>query len=397
MRVIEEPWQATADLRDAEAVITQARYRQHRHRLLIAIVMLGGLIVGAASYAVVSSPSGQLRDTSTLSATWSISVAQSRLFVSPRHPYGLAVGPNGDLFIIDSGRDQILRHLPSGKFHVVAGDGKRGYSGDGGPAVQAKLQLENNSGLAIARNGTVYFSDTGNGRVREVLPNGIIKTVAGGGTKTIGQGSLPALRVSFSKQFSVAGLAIAPDGELYIAAGDVYRLGPGGILHWVIGKRVFPKNWGGVYSNPAAQIDFTSPQRLAFDGNGDLLVAGGGGWGLYEMTKRGRLRFVAFFRGDGFWGSLAERPGGSVVLSERSGIFQFSPSGTIKATGPSPSAIDAPLRTPHWNSIFIGGDGVAVSGNGDIYVDTNTGNTFTSVSAILELRPSGKVVTLWRS
>jgi hypothetical protein len=48
-------------------------------------------------------------------------------------------------------------------------------------------------------------------------------------------------------------------------------------------------------------------------------------------------------------------------------------------------------------NIFIGGGGVVVGPNGDIYVDTNTGNAFTSVSAILDLRPSGKVSVLWKS
>jgi hypothetical protein len=246
----------------------------------------------------------------------------------------------------------------------------------------------------------VYFSDSGNGRVRVVLPNGVIKTVVGGGTRALGVNSVPALSASLN---GVAGLAIGPNGELYIAANAVYRLGPGGVLHWVVGKWVPPKDWPkgwNVYSNPAIQPDFLTTQRLAFDGNGDLLVASGGAFGLYEMTRTGELRFVANFRGDGFWGSLAQAPGGSVVLSVRNGIFRFSPSGAIKPMGPSESAIDSALgkmsKEPRQN-IFIGGTGVAVSKDGDIYVDTNPGNTFTSVGAILDLRPSGSVVALWKS
>ena len=80
------------------------------------------------------------------------------------------MAPNGDLLVVDSGRDRILRRLPSGKFQVLAGDGERGFSGDGGQAVRAKLDIQNDSGIAVAKNGTVYFSDTGNGRVREKRP-----------------------------------------------------------------------------------------------------------------------------------------------------------------------------------------------------------------------------------
>jgi hypothetical protein len=75
------------------------------------------------------------------------------------------------------------------------------------------------------------------------------------------------------------GLAIGPGGELYIATADgVYRLGNDGRLYWVVGEgKPLPPNWGGVYSNPGIQNDFTNANHLAFDAHGDLFVAGGGG------------------------------------------------------------------------------------------------------------------------
>ena len=155
-------------------------------------------------------------------------------------------------------------------------------------------------------------------------------------------------------------------------------------------------------STPTRPSNGTSPPsaRLAFDGKGDLLVAGGGAFGLYEMTRTGKLRFVENFRGDGYWGSIAEGPRGIIVLSVRNGTYSFSSSGTIRPIGPSEIAIDNVLgrtkQVPHQN-MFVGGDGVAAAKNGDIYADTNTANTFTSVSAILELRPNGEVIALWKS
>jgi hypothetical protein len=399
MTLIEAPRHATRDGSDAEALIKEARQRQRKRHLLVGIVVLMAIIVGGVIYAIVSRPSARARPTRTSSPTKTVSVAQSGSYVSPKAPYSLAVTPNGDLLVVDSGRDQILRRLPSGKFQVLAGDGKRGFAGDGGLAVRAEVYVQNDSGIAVARDGTVYFSDTGNGRVREVLSNGIIKTVVGGGTRALGQGSMPALSASINKQFILAGLTIGPNGELYVAANAVYRLGSHGILHWVVGRSVPMPNycWD---CNPGNQNDFLGAERLAFDGKGDLLVAGGPGWGLYEMTKSGKLLFLENFRGDGFWGSLAEVPGGTVLLAVRNGFLLFSPSRSIKSVGPSESAIDSALgkmnKEPRQN-IFIGGDGVAVSKHGDIYVDTNVGNTFTSVSAILELRPNGSVVALWKS
>jgi hypothetical protein len=49
------------------------------------------------------------------------------------------------------------------------------------------------------------------------------------------------------------------------------------------------------------------------------------------------------------------------------------------------------------SNIFIAGDGVAVGPDGAVYADTNTGNTFTSVSALVEVTSRGRVLTLWRS
>jgi len=209
---------------------------------------------------------------------------------------------------------------------------------------------------------------------------------------------MPALSVSLSAPSTegLAGLAIAPNSELYVAANAVYRLGPDGIPHWVVGRGPLPNYcWD---CNPGNQNDFLGAERLAFDGKGDLLVAGGPGWGLYEMTRSGKLRFVSVFRGDGFWGSLAEAAGETVVLSVPNGIFRILPSGAWEPIDPPPMAgfsrLDAALGK---GNIFIGGTGLVVAENGDIYVDTNPGNTFTRVSAILELHPNGSVVALWKS
>jgi serine/threonine-protein kinase len=409
MTLIEAPRHATRrDVSDAEALIKEARQRQRKRRLLVGIVVLMAIIVSGITYAVVSRPSARSRSTRTSSPNKTVSVAQPGAFVSPRAPYALAIAPNGDLLVVDSGRNRVLRYLPSGKFQVLAGDGKRGFSGDGRQAVRAEINVDNWAGIAVAKNGIVYFADDGNDRVREILPNGIIETVAGGGTRALGQGSIAALDASLN---GVAGLTIGPNGELYIAANGVYRLGPGGTLHWVVGKSVvpLPKNycWD---CNPAIQQDFTGVTRLAFDGNGDLLVAGGGGSvGVYEMAKSGRLRFVGVFRGDaGGPPALAAGTGGSVVLAHNDGIFRISPSGRItpiaspivREPAVKPPALDKALGKmgggPAYNT-FIGGDGLAVGETGVIYVDTNAGNAWTTVSAILELRPNGSVVALWKS
>lgn len=404
MTVVVQPTQARTELPDTEALIEEARQRQRKRRRFIGIAVTIAIVVSGASYAIVSRPSAPAPHTGASSLTKAVSAAQSGPFVSPRAPYALAVAPNGDLLVVDSGRDQVLRRLPSGKFQVIAGDGKRGFSGDGGPAGRARINVDNWAGIAASRNGTVYFTDDRNSRVRAILPDGIIETVAGGGTRALGLSSAPALKVSLK---GVEGLTIGTNGELYIAANAVYRLGPGSILHWVVGKSIPPKDWPkgwSVFSNPAIQPDFTAVTRLAFDGKGDLLVAGGGGiFGVYEMARSGRIGFVGVFRGDsGGPPSLAAGTGGGIVVAYNAGIYRLSSSGARKLISPSAatgsnSPLSAALGPAHQEHGFIGGDGLAVGSNGDIYVDTNAGNGWTGVSGILEVRPNGKVVPLWKS
>lgn len=328
MIVTEEPRHATTDVPDAEALIKEARQRQHRRWFFIGIVLLVPMVVSGISYAIVSRPSARARTTGASSPTTAVSPTQLGSFVTPKTPTALAVAPNGDLLVVDNGRDQILRHLPTGKFQVVAGDGKVGFSGDGGPAVRA--ELDNPSGIAVAKNGTIYFADEGNGRVREVLPDGIIETIAGGGTVPLGMKPVAALSAKFSAPSGLFCLAIGPNGELYIGTSAVYRLSPNGILHWVVGSsaRVLNKGFNGIYSNPAFQIDFIQATQLALDAKGDLLVAGGYGFGLYERTATGSLRFLAHFRDGASTGRSQRRPmEPSCLLAETLGWLASDPRG----------------------------------------------------------------------
>src|SRR5262249_52826914 len=94
-------------------------------------------------------------------------------------PRGVAVDGAGNLFIADA--SSRLRKLdPDGIITTVAGNGSRGYSGDGGPAINAQLFFPD--GVAVDRAGNLFIADTGNNRVRKVSSNEIITTVAGGGS-----------------------------------------------------------------------------------------------------------------------------------------------------------------------------------------------------------------------
>jgi hypothetical protein len=397
----------------ANALFREAKRRERRRRLTtlaIVAVVLGGT---GLAYALSrgEAPPGPRHTASSRSA--SPPIVPPAVGRPLEHPYGLAVARNGDLYIVDVAREQVLRRLPSGKLQVVAGDGRRGFSGDGGPAPDAELNLAPPSGIAMAKDGTLYIADSDNDRVRAVLPDGTIETAAGdgssGGDSGLIRRATPALDASFG---APSGLAIGPDGDLYIAAGNVVRLTPSGLIEWVAGiPGAFACGFG-IYCNPAGQADFIDPDQLAFDGAGDLFVSDSNGFGLYEIANDGRLAYLGQFRGDGDAGALAAAPDGTVVEAGRLGLARLPANGRInlskrptqlpRAPGEAvPGDLDHTLghnkQFVGGYNIFVAGDGLAVGPNGTVYLDTNTGNTVTSVSALVEVEPNGGVLTLWKS
>ena len=182
-------------------------------------------------------------------------------FFSPR---GIAFGPDGGLYVAQSSLAQIQRIVPDGSFSTVAGSGTHGFGGDNGPATEASLRFP--SGVAVAADGTTYIADAGNNRIRKVDPDGTITTVAGDGTRgSTGDGG-PAVEASLSNPRQIA---LGPEGNLYIAdSGNslVRRVDAGGIITSFVGStfRQPPPT--------VAVASFSTPSALAFDGAGDLYV-----------------------------------------------------------------------------------------------------------------------------
>ena len=127
-------------------------------------------------------------------------------------PTSLAYDAAGNLFITELGGRIRRVDAQTGRISTFAGVGGQGFGGDGGPANAA--QLDRPHGLAVAADGTVYFCDTFNNRIRKVAPNGTMSTIATGL-------NLPA------------DLTLAPDGRLYstdYGNNRIVRVEPGGGL-----------------------------------------------------------------------------------------------------------------------------------------------------------------------
>jgi uncharacterized protein (TIGR03437 family) len=125
-------------------------------------------------------------------------------------PEGLAIDSTGNLFIADQ-VNQRIRKVSNGIIETVAGNGTAGYSGDGGPAISA--ELSGPAGMSFDVAGNLYIADRDNNRVRVLLTDGTISTVAGNDSAGWTGDGGPATRAALDSPRSVAILA----GAVYIA------------------------------------------------------------------------------------------------------------------------------------------------------------------------------------
>src|SRR5205823_9742665 len=136
----------------------------------------------------------------------------------------IAVGPDGRVYIPNLHRGR--RIAPTGIITTFAGNVSLGggFSGDGGSATSA--QLNGPGGVAVGPDGSVYIADTSNNRIRRVGLDGIINTVAGNGNPATGGSGVPPGDGGPALQAAVGSprwITVGPDGSIYIATPAYWR------------------------------------------------------------------------------------------------------------------------------------------------------------------------------
>jgi sugar lactone lactonase YvrE len=229
-------------------------------------------------------------------------------------PSGITLDSSGDLFVAEYATSRIRRvDTNTGIITTVAGNGTRGFSGDGGPATSAKLYFFNGSGLAVDASGDLFIADTGNNRIRRVdTTTGIITTVAGNGTEGHSGDGGPA---TSSELYFPYGVAVDSYGNLLIAdsLNSVIRRvdATTGIITTVAGNGTGGHSGDG---GPATAAQLLWPRGVAVDSSGDLFIADMGNNRIRGINAiAGIITTVAGNGLDGFGGD-----GGAAISAELS-------------------------------------------------------------------------------
>ena len=182
-------------------------------------------------------------------------------------PGSVAVDNKGNLYIADLLNARIRKVSIDGKITTVAGNGQRGFSGDGGLAINASLDMvrypayaaSSAGGLAVDSRGQVYLADTNNDRIRKIDINGVITTIAGTGDSGYDGDGGPAVLAALRFPSS---LTIDRVGNIYFTD---------------TGNRVIRKiNPDGTISTAIKYFFFEFPAGVAVNEDGELYVADSG-------------------------------------------------------------------------------------------------------------------------
>ena len=186
-------------------------------------------------------------------------------------PVGVAVDSSGNVYIVDQFNQRIRKVTAStGIISTIAGNGTRGYSGDGGAATSAELNYP--SGVGIDSSGNVYIADTQNDRIRKVTAStGIISTLAGNGTA--GNSGDGGAATSGELNYP-SGVGVDSSGNVYIADSGNERIRKvttsTGIISTIAG------NGTGGYSGDsgaATSAELANPAGVTIDSSGDVYIA----------------------------------------------------------------------------------------------------------------------------
>ena len=293
-------------------------------------------------------------------------------------PWGVAADAAGSVYVTDQANNTVRRiDTATGSIDTVAGTGSWGFSGDGGPAVQAMFQRP--SGIALDTLGRLYVADTWSHRVRRIdLSTGWIETLAGSaGSGYAGDGGMASEAVLNRP----IGVAVDASGSVYVADTGNQRVRKIDVATGIVstvGGIGTPGYSGDGETGAAARL--ARPRGLAVDATGNLYVADSANHRVRRIDSATGI--ITTFAGSGSpalrWTggnadearmesptSLALDPAGNVVFIDSNRVWKLDAGGMVeKLAGPTWSASpgdggassEASFAYPHAIAVDTGGN-----------------------------------------
>jgi len=186
-------------------------------------------------------------------------------------PYGVAIDASGNLYIADEANNRIRMVNTSGTISTIAGNGTAGFSGDGGAATSAELKHPIN--VSVDAAGNIYIVDYGNSRIRMLNTSGTISTIVGNGTAGFSGDGGAATSAEIDMTTGIA--KMDGSGNLYIADDGNNRIrmvNASGVINTVAGNGTASYSGDG---GLATSAEFNSPNHIEFDNVGNYYIADG--------------------------------------------------------------------------------------------------------------------------
>lgn len=304
------------------------------------------------------------------------------------NPFGITRGPDGALYLCDTNNHVIRKISPDGVISTVAGSGKKGYSGDGGPATQAELYEPYE--VRFDKTGNMFLVERLNHVVRRVDPESqIISTVAGIGKAGFSGDGGPATKAALNQPHSIQ---FDQKGDLYICDILNHRIRKvdmrSGIIATFAGTGEKLATPDGA---PIARASLNGPRALDFDRNGDMWLALREGNSVYKIdVRRGAIHHVAGTGQKGFTGNggaakqamlsapkgLSVGPDGNIYLADTEshtirminvakGTLELIAGTGERGDGPDGDPLACKMSRPH--GVFVDGDGSIFVGDSEAH------------------------------
>lgn len=347
--------------------------------------VLRGVICGVLLWLSGAELAAQVRTVAGTGQRGPYAATGEALKTAVNEPFGLSMREPGVLYVCEVGAHVIRRvDLATGATVVVAGSGVRGYAGDGGPAVAAKLNEPYE--VRFARDGTMYFVEMQNHVVRRVdAVTGIISTVAGTGVAGFSGDGGAAVAAQLKQPHSIA---LDDAGTLYICDIGNHRVRAVDLRTGVIrtfagtGERLATPDGAAITGTP-----LNGPRALDYDGRGSLYLALREGNALYRMDlQKGVLQHLAGTGKSGYGGdggpareALLSGPKGVAVGPDGNVYFADTESHTVRVYLPSEGVVrtvvgdgqkgDGPegaasgCRMDRLHGVYVSPDGVLYIGD----------------------------------